>query len=94
MNTSTLEFVWRRLEEPAELFGWPLGFEPRWWLGLGVPLLLLALALMVRSYLRESRTIGKGWAALLGTLRTLVYLLLFFIWLLPAMRHGPHRGRP
>lgn len=81
-----MEFVWRRLEEPAEIFGQPLSFEPRWWVGIALPLVLVALVLVARNCLRESKAIGKGWAALLGTLRGLVCLLLFFLWLLPAMR--------
>jgi hypothetical protein len=81
------EFIWRRLEEPAELFGKPLPFEnPAWWLALAVPLLLLALLRVGVVYWRESRTVGKGWAALLGSLRALVYLALFFLWLMPAIR--------
>src|SRR4051794_23157849 len=82
----TMEFIWRRLEEPPELFGVPLAFDPPWWLAVGIPILIGALLLVAWTYRRESRTIGRGWAALLGLLRTLTYLALFFIWLLPAMR--------
>lgn len=85
-GSQTMEFIWRRLEEPAEWFGHLLEMEPRWWLGLGVPALLLAAALVLRGYGREGRTIGRGWAGLLAGLRLTVYLLLFVVWLLPAMR--------
>lgn len=94
MNNSSLEFVWRRLEEPPELFGWPLGFEPRWWVGIALPLLFVALALVVRTCFKESRTIGRRWAAFLGTMRALVYLLLFFVWLLPALRQVETTTQP
>src|SRR4029078_12391585 len=82
----TMEFVWRRLEGPPELFGLPLAFEPIWWLAIAIPILIGALFLVALTYRRESRTIGRSWAALLGLLRTLTYLTLFIIWLLPAMR--------
>jgi hypothetical protein len=81
-----MEFVWRRLEEPPELFGLPLAFDPVWWLAISIPILIGALVLVALTYRRESRTIGRTWAALLGLLRTLTYVTLFFIWLLPAMR--------
>lgn len=81
-----MEFVWRRLEEPAELFGMPLSFDPYWWLGVAIPLVLLALVFVVLTYRRESKTIGAKWSALLGLLRLLTYTTLFLIWLLPAMR--------
>ncbi|MFO0813742.1 MAG: hypothetical protein U0796_11015 [Gemmatales bacterium] len=81
-----MEFVWRRLEEPAELFGMPLSFDPYWWLAIAIPLLLLAFAFVVLTYRRESKTIGPKWSAILGILRVFAYLTLFFIWLLPAMR--------
>ncbi len=81
-----MEFIWRRLEEPAELFGRSVPFEPRWWLALGVPVLLLVLFWSVRTYLKESRTIGKPWSLLLASCRMLFYVLIFCVWLLPAMR--------
>lgn len=85
-----MEFVWRRLQEPPELFGLPLGFDPYWWLGLVVPLMLLALVFVVITYRRESKTIGVKWSAFLGLLRILSYVALFFLWLLPAMRQVTH----
>jgi hypothetical protein len=81
-----LEFIWRRLQEPAELFGIPLSFDPYWWLALVIPLLLLAFFFVAITYRRESKTIGPKWSAILGTLRVLAYLTLFFLWLMPAMR--------
>jgi len=81
-----MEFIWRRLEEPPEFFGVPLGFDPYWWLPFGIVVLVAALGLVAWTYRRESRTIGRSWAAFLGTLRTLTYVALFLIWLLPAMR--------
>ncbi len=88
MGTSerSLEFIWRRLEEPAELFGMPLSFDPHWWLALAIPLLILALLFVMWTYRKESHTIGRGWSALLALFRTLTYVALFLIWLLPAMR--------
>ncbi|MFT3882557.1 MAG: VWA domain-containing protein [Gemmatales bacterium] len=87
---TSLEFVWRRLQEPPEMFGLPLGFDPYWWLGISVPLMLLALIFVVITYRRESKTIGPKWSALLGLFRVLTYITLFFIWLLPAMRQVTH----
>ena len=86
----SMEFVWRRLQEPPELFGLPLSFDPYWWLGLAIPLMLLALLFVVITYRRESKTIGPKWSAFLGLLRLLTYVTLFFIWLLPAMRQVTH----
>lgn len=82
----SMEFIWRRLEEPAEWFGQVLDLEPRWWLGIGLPVLVVAGLLVLRGYAREGRTIGRGWAGLLAGLRVLVYVVLFIVWLLPAMR--------
>ena len=81
-----MEFIWRRLVEPAELFGYPLGFDSLWWLAVAVPLLALALLFVFLTYRRESQTIGPRWSALLSGLRLLTYLTLFGLWLLPAMR--------
>lgn len=85
-----MEFGWRRLQEPPEIFGIPLGFDPHWWLGLAIPLLILALVFVALTYSRESRTIGKGWSAFLGLLRHCTYVTLFIVWLLPAMRQINH----
>ncbi len=80
------EFFWRRLSEPPELFGQALDFDPRWWLALAAPLLALALVLVVRLYIRDGKAVGWGWGALLATLRTLVFVTLFVVWLLPAVK--------
>lgn len=82
----SLEFIWRRLEEPAEFFGFPLGFDPRWWLAIGIVLLLATLLGVYWLYWKESKTIGKLWSLGLATLRTTVLVSIFFIWLLPALR--------
>lgn len=82
----SMEFIWRRLEEPAEWFGQVLDLEPRWWLGIGLPVLVLACLLVLRGYAREGRTIGRGRAGILAGLRMLVYVVVFIVWLLPAMR--------
>ena len=81
-----MEFIWRRLEEPAELFGRSMPFEPRWWLAIAVPILLFVLIWSIRTYLKESKTIGKVWSLALATCRILFYVLIFTVWLLPAMR--------
>jgi hypothetical protein len=81
-----IEFLWRRLEEPPELFGMALDFHPLWWLAIALPLLVLALALVYSIYVRESRSVGWQWGLLLAALRTLAILSLFVIWLLPATR--------
>lgn len=81
-----MEFIWRRLEEPAELFGYPLSFDSYWWLAIITPLLVLAFVFVVITYRRESKTIGPKWSAILGGLRILTYLVLTTIWFLPAMR--------
>lgn len=86
----SMEFIWRRLQEPPELFGMPLSFDPYWWLGLAIPLVLLALFFVAITYRRESKTIGPMWSAILGLLRLFTYITLFFIWLLPAMRQVTH----
>ncbi|HMP03496.1 MAG TPA: VWA domain-containing protein [Gemmatales bacterium] len=85
-STLTMEFIWRRLSEPAEWFGRVIDMEPRWWLGIGLPVLLVAILWTLRSYLREGRTVGRGWAWLLAGLRCAACLLVFIVWLLPAMR--------
>lgn len=89
-TNSSMEFIWRRLQEPPELFGVPLGFDPHWWLGLAIPLILLALIFVGITYRRESKTIGPSWSAVLGFLRLCTYAVLFFTWLLPAMRQVTH----
>lgn len=81
-----IEFLWRRLEEPPELFGMALDFHPLWWLAIAIPLLILALALVYWIYVRESRSVGWKWGLLLAGLRTLAILSIFVIWLLPATR--------
>jgi hypothetical protein len=89
MNPSTartLEFVWRRLEEPPEWFGHPLNFDPRWWFGIGAAVLIVALAFASWVYGRERRSLGRGWATLLLVLRSAAMVTVFVVWLLPAMR--------
>jgi hypothetical protein len=87
MNTdSTLsretEFVFRRLSEVLRLGGKEV--DSRLWLAVLLPVLLLGVIYVVWMYARDARTVGKAWAAFLGTLRVGVYALLAWIFLLPA----------
>ncbi len=80
------EFLWRRLEEKPEIFGYPMDFDPMWWLAIGIPLVCVTLVFVYWMYARESKAIGLFWAGFLALFRTLTIVSLFFIWLLPAVR--------
>jgi hypothetical protein len=81
-HQQTTEFVFRRLEEPLNLFGQSL---PPWvWIvALGV-VLAVGFFYIAWMYIREARTLGPWWAILLGLLRASVYALIGFVFLLPA----------
>jgi hypothetical protein len=76
------EFVWRRLADTLKLFGQEL--DGHFWLAILIPVLIIAFAYVVWMYVRDGRSIGWGWASLLGALRIAVYLILALVFLLPA----------
>lgn len=81
-TTPIEEFVWRRLEDPVKLLHYEL--PPVVWLvALGV-VLAVALVYVTWMYIKDSGTVGRYWASLLGFLRTCVYALLAVVFLLPA----------
>jgi hypothetical protein len=80
--THEVEFVLRRLAESLRLAGKDV--DPRIWLAIVVPVLILGVVYVIWMCIRESRTIGKGWAAFLAGLRIAVYAILAGIFLLPA----------
>jgi hypothetical protein len=63
-----------------------------WWLIL-VPVLAVGLAYVGIMYFRDSGSVGAGWAAFLGVLRTVVYLILACFFLLPAWQHSTKTER-
>ncbi len=81
-TSQEIQFVFRRLSEALRIGGKDV--NPLLWLAVLIPVLILGLVYVVLMYRRESRTIGFGWAALLGGLRTLVYAILAAVFLLPA----------
>ena len=60
-------------------------FKPyfSWWVIL-VPLFLVAIIYVVLMYLKDAQTVAPGWAAFLGLLRSTVYAILAFVFLLPG----------
>lgn len=76
------EFVLRRLAEPWQMLGrdWPGSY----WLLVIVPVVLLGLIYVVVMYRRDTKSIAWPFAAMLGLLRSLVYLVLAGVFLLPA----------
>lgn len=76
------EHVFRRLEEPLRMFG---SAFPSWvWLFILGAVLVVGFFYIGWMYFRDSRTIGMWWASFLGLLRASVYLLLAYVFLLPA----------
>jgi hypothetical protein len=88
MNEATTsrfsEFVFRRLTEPLKLFGYEL--NPYAWCFFLAVLLVAAFFYIGWMYLRDSRGVGPWWATFLGLLRATVYLILAFVFLLPAQQ--------
>ncbi len=80
--TRETEFFFRRLTEPLTLQGSEV--DPRYWLAFLIPILLLGFAYVIWMYLRDSRSVGLGWASGLALLRLGVYVLIALIFLLPA----------
>jgi hypothetical protein len=81
-TTQETEFVFRRLTDSLHLGGQE--FPPKLWLAIVIPVLLIGLAYVIWMYRRDRRSIAPGWAVFLGGLRSLVYILLAAIFLLPA----------
>lgn len=79
------EFVFRRLADSLHLAGREL--DGRIWLAVLIPVLILAAVYVVWMYVRDSRTVGVGWATLLGALRLCVYAILTLVFLLPAWQN-------
>ncbi|HEY8504384.1 MAG TPA: hypothetical protein VIL46_07355, partial [Gemmataceae bacterium] len=80
--TRETETFFRRLAEPLTLGGREV--DPYWWLAAVIPLLVLGLAYVAYMYYRDSRTIAWPWAVFLAALRGAVYLLIAYVFLLPA----------
>ena len=76
------DFVLRRLEDAWQLGGRELG--GKLWLAIAVPVLILGLIYVVWMYRRDSRTIAWPFAVGLGLLRSIVYVTLATVFLLPA----------
>jgi hypothetical protein len=76
------EFVFRRLSDALHVGGKEV--DPRLWLAILIPVLLLGIVYVGWMYYRDSRTVGRLWATFLGTLRIAVYAILALIFLLPA----------
>lgn len=101
----TTEHIFRRWTDPPELFGQPVSeirlgevailqwVTPGVLVGFGVVLMLAAVVLVLRWYRREGQTVGQKWALFLATLRILTVAVLFFVWLLPAIREVEVRER-
>lgn len=101
----TTEHVFRRWTDPPELFGRPVSeiriadvalldwVTPGILVAFGVVVALAAMALVLRWYRREGQTVGQKWAIFLATLRLLTIVVLFFVWLLPAIREVEVRER-
>jgi hypothetical protein len=79
------EAVFRRLVEPVTVAGREV--NPKLWLLVLVPVLVLALAYVAWMYARDSRSVRWYFAAPLALLRATVYLLLAVVFLLPAMQY-------
>jgi hypothetical protein len=75
------EFVFRRLSEALRLGGQDV--DPRLWLAILIPVLILGAVYVIWMYVRESVTVG-AWAILLAVLRSVVYIILALVFLLPA----------
>src|SRR5438105_1219948 len=86
MNTGTSkqseEFLFRRIAEPISLFGQDV--PGALWVFVLIAVLLIGFVYVGVMYLRDSRGVGIAWAGVLGALRTSVYLVIAFIFLLPS----------
>ena len=82
--THSSEFVLKRLEEGFRFFG--REYPGSTWGLAGFLVLALALSMALWFYLRERKTLGLPKVLFLFGLRTATYLLLAWIFLLPAMQ--------
>lgn len=82
--TRESEYVLRRLSDAFPV-GPPEAGPVLWLVAVGL-ILMLGIAYVVWSYVRESRTIGWGWAAPLALLRSTVLVILAGAFLLPAIQ--------
>jgi hypothetical protein len=76
------EFVFRRLTEGLHFGGKEV--SPYVWLAVLVPVFVLAIAYVAWMYGRDARSVGWRWASFLATLRSIVYVILALVFLLPA----------
>src|SRR5262245_41578967 len=83
--TQFTEQIYRRLEEPVRLFGRDLRPDV-FWIAVLVVVLLAAFVYVGLMYARASRGVRPWWAAVLGLLRSAVYVLLAGVFLLRAMQ--------
>jgi hypothetical protein len=93
-TTQETEFVFRRLAEGLQIAGKEV--NPYLWLAILVPVLILGIVYAGWMYARDSRSVGKAWAAFLATLRCAVYLILALVFLLPAWQtwdRAEHRSK-
>src|SRR5262245_19850294 len=82
---TTTEFVFRRLQDPIKVPGWPELSGWLWLPLLGV-ILFLGLVYIIWMYSRDAHSIGWLPATLLGMLRATVYAILAWVFLLPAFQ--------
>ena len=87
-TTQETQFVLRRMEEALRLFGRDL--DARWvwifWILVLFSVVGGGIFYVISMYRRDSRTINWPWAAFLASLRSLVYLILAAVFLLPALQ--------
>jgi hypothetical protein len=81
-TTTSTQFVWRRLAEPIRVFGSDI--DPVVWLGVLALVLAVGFFYIGWMYFRDSRGVGSIWATILGLLRASVYVLLAWVFLMPA----------
>jgi hypothetical protein len=84
-TTQEQQFVFRRLEEALRFFGREIDARWVWIFVLGF-VLAAGLAYVVWMYRRDAGAVGWPWAAFLAGLRSLVYLILAGVFLLPAVQ--------
>ena len=83
-STQQYEFILRRLADEAKVAGKDV--DPRLWLAILIPLLIIGLGYVIWMYVRDGRVVGWPWATFLASLRYIVYLILGGVFLLPALQ--------
>ncbi|VTS05129.1 vWA domain-containing protein [Tuwongella immobilis] len=76
------ELFYRRLAEPFTIGGQDV--DPRLWLAILIPVLLLGIGYVIWMYRKDTQSIRWYWATFLATLRIGVYLILGYLFLMPA----------